>query len=100
MGPRSRVVVTGAAAFSCCGFGAEVFWRLLRASTAVNWNVGGGVLRRFTPLEIAPSNDPQVQSDHPLAARLLAANGHELGQILKGLQPQEKGCVGGALGSD
>src|SRR5437660_2616924 len=99
MGPRSRVVVTGAAAFSCCGFGAEAFWRLLRDSTAVNGNVGGGILRRFTPLEIAPSNDPKVKSDHPLAARLLAAIEHDLGQFLKGLKPDEKESVGVVLGS-
>jgi len=99
MDPRSRVVVTGAAAFSCCGFGAEAFWRLLQAGTTVKGNVGGGALRRFNPPEIAPGNDPKVKSDHPLAARLLAAIEHDLGQFLKGLKPEEKECAGVALGT-
>jgi len=94
-----RVVVTGAAADSCCGLGSEVFWERLSNGTSVNAEERSGTLRRFTPSGVVSCRKRKIRADHPFAARLTDAIQHDLGQFLEGLETEEKERVGVALGS-
>lgn len=99
MSQPSRVVVTGAAAYSCCGFGVQAFWDRMRAGSSANGKNLGEPLRRFTPRDPAVTGDPKITSGHPLAARLLAVVDCDLGSFLRGLKAEEKEQTGVALGS-
>lgn len=99
MEPGSRVVVTGAAAYTCCGLGCEAFWSRLRAGIGVGGEAPGEAARRFTPLDTTACDNRKIKSDHRLAARVLAAIDHDLGGFLAGLTAEDKEHMGVALGS-
>ncbi len=99
MDVRFRVVVTGAAAYTCCGLGSKAFWSRLQAGIGGNGSTPSVALRRFAPLDAPVGNQRRIKTDQRLAARLLAAIEHDLGPFLEGRPAGEKESMGVALGS-
>jgi 3-oxoacyl-(acyl-carrier-protein) synthase len=94
-----RVVVTGAAADSCCGVGSEVFWHRLCNGTSATVENGSRTRCSFVPIDTASCHKRKIRTDHAFAVRLTTAIQHDLGQFLDGLQTEEREHVGVALGS-
>ncbi len=98
MGVNPLVVVTGAAAYTCCGVGCQAFWNRLRAGFGSNDSTGL-CLRQFAQPEMPADNNGRFEADHPLAGRLLEAIQRDLGRFLGGVTTEEKERIGVALGT-
>src|SRR5713101_1427896 len=99
MDPGLRVVVTGGAAYTCCGLGTEIFWNSLRGRFGANDDPQGNASRRTPPPGTLRGHSRSIKTDYPLAMHLLAAIEHDLGKFLEKLTAEEREHVGVALGS-
>ena len=95
----SPVFVTGVAAATCCGLGAQAFWDHLDRSRSAANPASVPAVRRFagTPLPLGTRRGlPEADR---LTTYLLAALDYDLGAFLSELCDQERERVGVALGS-
>jgi 3-oxoacyl-[acyl-carrier-protein] synthase II len=93
----TKVFVTGAAAATCCGLGAQVLWDHLTRHEDVASPVPAP--RRFCVDRLPQENRLRLSDADRLTANLLAALDYDLGAFLSQLSDQERERVGVALGS-
>src|SRR2546430_7727365 len=93
------VFVTGAAAATCCGLGAQALWdQLARGPNSAGPRAAPAV-RRFAPSTLPTAGQPPPPHADRLTAYILAAPHHHLGAFLPRVSDQERGGIGGTLGS-
>jgi 3-oxoacyl-[acyl-carrier-protein] synthase II len=93
------VYVTGAAAATCCGLGAQAFWDHLAPSRNAANPAPAPAARRFAATTLPLETRRRLPEDDRLTAYLLAALDYDLGGFLSGLSDYERERVGVALGS-
>lgn len=93
------VFVTGTAAATCCGLGAQAFWDDLARSRDAAHPASAPAVRRFAASTLPLGSRPRLPDADRLTAYLLAALDHDLGAFLSELSDHERERVGVALGS-
>jgi len=93
------VFVTGAAAATCCGLGAQAFWDHLARSRDAGRPTSARAARRFAASTPALGSRPRLPDGDRVTAHLLAAIDYDLGTFLSELSDHEREHVGVALGS-
>ncbi|HEV7365273.1 MAG TPA: beta-ketoacyl synthase N-terminal-like domain-containing protein [Gemmatimonadales bacterium] len=93
------VFVTGAAAATCCGLGAQAFWNHLACSRHAGNPASAPGVRRFAATPLHLENRRRLPETDRLTAYLLAALDYDLGAFLSELSDPERERVGVALGS-
>jgi 3-oxoacyl-(acyl-carrier-protein) synthase len=89
----SRVVISAAAAYTCCGLGCEAFWSYFSRQ----WLDEHNSSRRLPPVENFTCK--KIRTTHPLAVRILTAIEHDLGRFFEELGAEDREQTGVALGS-
>ena len=93
------VFVTGAAAATCCGLGAQALWDQLARGPDSAGPRAAPAVRRFAPSTLPTAGQRPLPDADRLTAYILAAVDHDLGAFLTGLSDQERECIGVTLGS-
>src|SRR5256885_7784158 len=91
------VFVTGAAAATCCGLGAQALWDQLARGPDSAGPRAAPAVRRFAPSTLPTAGQPPPPDADRLAPHILSAPDHDPGAFLPRVFDQERGGIGGTL---